>query len=188
MEGRVPPPVKVELLPHDPYWAIAAVAETDLLADALGGVLVTVHHVGSTAIAGIHAKPVLDLIPVVTSHDELDACRTILEALGYEWYGEYGLPGRRYLSKSDGETGRRLVQLHCYVEGSPEIIRHLAFRDYLRADPATAAEYDWEKARCRNLHPDNSHAYSDCKADWIKKVEAKALACDLVRINSPELK
>lgn len=172
----MPPPIKVELQPHDPQWAKNAIAESKALASILGATLLTVHHVGSTAIPGIHAKPVLDLIPVVTSLSELDRRQTDIEALGYEWWGELGLPGRRYCTKTDPATGRRLIQLHCYVEGSPEITRHLAFRDYLCENPDIAAAYDREKAHCQSLNPDNSHAYGDCKEAWIKKIEAEALA------------
>lgn len=172
----MPPPYKVDLVPHDPQWAGAAAAESRALAAAIGPCLLTVHHIGSTAIPGIHAKPVLDLLPVVSDLAALDARRGEVEALGYEWWGEFGLPGRRYCSKTNAESGRRLVHLHCYMNGSPEIVRHLAFRDYLSEHPDVAQAYDREKARCRSLHPDDSHAYADCKDDWIKAVEADALA------------
>jgi GrpB-like predicted nucleotidyltransferase (UPF0157 family) len=171
----MPPPIKVELLNHDPAWRESAAAEAQLLLDAMGSCLLTIHHVGSTAITGIHAKPILDLIPVAMCLTDLDACQVKFEALGYEWWGEYGLPGRRYCTRSDAATGTRLSQLHCYEDGSPEIIRHLAFRDYLREHPSVAAEYDREKARCRTLYPDNSHIYGDCKEAWIRKAEANAL-------------
>ena len=172
----MPPPIKVELQPYDPQWVENTVAESKVLASVLGRILLAVHHVGSTAIPGIRAKPVLDLMPVVTSLTELDRRQTDLEMLGYDWWGELGLPGRRYCTKTDSMTNRRLMQLHCYAEGSPEITRHLAFRDYLRENPRIAAAYDQEKSLCQSLHPDDSHAYGDCKEAWIKKVEAEALA------------
>jgi GrpB-like predicted nucleotidyltransferase (UPF0157 family) len=168
--------IAVELVPHDPAWAAAAEAEGEALKAALGPCLRRVHHIGSTAIPGIRAKPILDLIPVVTSLEALVARRTAVKAMGYDWRGEFGLKGRRYCTRSDPETGRRLSQLHCYAEGSPEIARHLAFRDFLRAHPAVAADYEGEKLRCRALHPGASHGYSDCKHGWIAPVEAEALA------------
>lgn len=176
----MPPPIKVELIQHDPRWATDAKAEAKRLTDVLRPCLVTVHHVGSTAIPGIRAKPILDLIPVVSSLIDLDTHRIDIEALGYEWWGEYGLPGRRYCTKAEAVTGRRLAQLHCYENGSPEIIRHVAFRDYLRAHPQHAAAYDSIKSRCQVRHPVDSHAYSDCKAAWIVEAEADALRwCDM---------
>lgn len=147
-----------------------------MLRDALGDVLLAVHHIGSTAIASIHAKPVIDLMPVVRGLTALDTRRTALEGLGYCWWGELGLAGRRYCTRDDPASGKRLVQLHAYEQGAPDIERHLAFRDFLRDRPALAANYDREKQRCRRLHPEDSHAYGDCKSDWIRSVEAQALA------------
>lgn len=115
-------------------------------------------------------------MPAVASLAALDGHRADIETLGYEWWGELGLPGRRYCTKSDPVTGRRLIQLHCYADGSPEIARHLAFRDYLRERPDIASAYDREKMRCQRLHPRDSHAYGDCKAQWIGNVEAEAVA------------
>lgn len=174
-DQTMPPPIEVQLLPHNPQWARNAEKEGTLLSAAMGLCLLNVRHVGSTSIPSLHAKPILDLIPVVRNLEELDGRRQSIEALGYEWWGELGLSGRRYCTKSDPKTGHRRVQLHCYAEGSSEITRHLAFRDYLRTNPVIAKEYDQVKSRCQALHPDDSHAYGDCKNDWIKQIEAEAL-------------
>lgn len=172
----MPPPIAVALVQHDPAWADQARREGDRLKGAAGEAVLAIHHIGSTAIPGIRAKPVLDLIPVVRSLEIFDASRPVIEALGYSWWGEYGLPGRRYCTLDDPQTGNRLVQLHCFEQGSPEIARHLAFRDYLRVHPEIARAYEAEKIRCRDRHPGNSHAYGDCKAVWIGRIEAQALA------------
>ena len=175
----VPLPIAVELLSHDPAWAARAEFEARRLAAALGEVLVGVHHIGSTSIPTIRAKPVVDLLPVVTDLAALDAHRGAIEALGYLWLGEYGLSGRRYCTFNDPTTGRREVQAHCYQRGSAAITRHLAFRDHLRRHPELARAYEFEKCRCRDLHPQDSRAYTDCKGAWIVRVEAEALAAAL---------
>lgn len=171
----MPPPIKVELLPHDPGWLHLANAEARFLTGALGSNLLVVHHVGSTAVPGIRTKPILDLMPVASNLAELDGYQGKIKALGYDWWGELGLPGRRYCTKSDPKTGHRIVQLHCYEDGSTEITRHLAFRDYLRAHPGPAAEYDRVKVECQRRHRNDSHAYGDCKEAWIRNAEAAAL-------------
>jgi GrpB-like predicted nucleotidyltransferase (UPF0157 family) len=172
----MPAPIPVILVPHNPAWASQGRQEGERLKSAIEDVIVAVHHIGSTAIPGIRAKPILDLIPVVHNLAELDTRQHAIEGLGYVWWGEYGLPGRRYCTLDDLRTGNRIVQLHCFEQGSPEIARHLAFRDYLRSHPELACEYEAEKFRCRNQHPDDSHAYSDCKAAWIRRAEEMALS------------
>lgn len=168
-------PNRVELMPHDPVWVPRALAEAASLRGVLGDVLLVVHHIGSTAISGIHAKPVIDLMPVVRTLPALEVFREGLQALGYEWCGEFGLTGRRYCRKDDPVTGKRVFQLHAYAEGDNGVLRHLAFRDYLRKYPAVATDYDIVKTRCQRQHPEDSHAYSACKADWIGDIEARAL-------------
>jgi GrpB-like predicted nucleotidyltransferase (UPF0157 family) len=140
----------------------------------LGPVLMTVHHIGSTSVPGLAAKPIIDLMPVVTRLDALDRECARVEGLGYDWHGAFGIAGRRYCTLS-GANGERIAQLHFFAAGSPHIARHIAFRDYLRAHPDTARAYETEKRRARDLHPDDSHAYSDEKDAWIRDIEAKAL-------------
>ena len=172
----MPPPFAVTLVAHDPRWAEAAAAEAAGLHVLLGPLLEAVHHIGSTAVPGLRAKPILDLLPVVGDLRGLDRRRADLESVGFAWWGEFGLPGRCYATKDEPRSGRRLVQLHCYATGSPEIVRHLAVRDYLRRRPDTTAAYEREKVRCHAQHTNDSHQYGACKSAFIDAVEAAALA------------
>ncbi|WP_282051760.1 GrpB family protein [Phaeobacter inhibens] len=159
----------------DPTWPTQAQAEADRWSDSGVDGLIEVHHIGSTAVPGLPAKPIIDLIPVFESEAAMDTARPIIEALGFEWLGEFGLPGRRYCRYDDPETGKRQVQAHCYVEGSDEITRHIAFRDALRANAALRAGYAAIKGKCAALHPGDMHGYGDCKSDWVQKIEAHAI-------------
>lgn len=164
----------VELVDPDPAWAQRVNEEATWLAAALGDNLIAVHHIGSTAIPGIKAKPIVDMLPVVRSMAELDAMRRSIEALGYEWRGEFGLPGRRYCPMTDARTGKRVVQLHFYQEGDPQIARHLNFRDYLRAHPDEAKAYEAEKLRAAAAQPNDTQAYNAEKNDWIAAADIRA--------------
>ncbi len=164
----------VELVEHSPAWVSDGRIAAARIAEALGPTLVEIHHVGSTSIAGIRAKPIIDLLPVVTDLGSLDADAPRLRALGYRWRGEFGIAGRRYCTLDDAVTGRRLVQLHAFAAGHPEIDRMLLFRDYLRSHPAEARAYEAEKERCRLLHPDDTMAYAEAKTAWISSCAERA--------------
>ena len=166
--------IAVHLVDYDPAWPTLASAYAKKL-KALEPVLLTVHHIGSTAVPGLSAKPVIDLSPIVTSIADLDKHEAKIKALGFGWHREFGVEGRRFCTL-DGADGERLANLHFYAQGSPHAHRQIAFRDYLIAHPDVAAAYATEKQRARALHPNDSHAYSDEKGAWIRGVEAKALA------------
>lgn len=164
----------VRLVPHDDAWATAAELEADRIRFVLGKRLLRVHHIGSTAIEGIAAKPIVDLIPVVTSLEVLDAMRERVEAIGYQWWGEYGIAGRRYCTFNDPQNGTRLFNVHFYADGNSEIERHLAFRDYLRANPSLAQEYEALKRRLASEFSDVND-YAEAKTPWIRSIEPTAL-------------
>jgi GrpB-like predicted nucleotidyltransferase (UPF0157 family) len=166
-------PIPVILAAYNPDWPRTAATYAKRLR-VLGSNLVAVHHIGSTSVPGLIAKPIIDLIPVVDSLASLDEQRQHIEALGYQWHGEFGISGRRYCTLTD-EAGVRVVQLHFFKEDSPHVERHIAFRDYLRAHPDEANSYAIEKRRARNLHPANSHAYTDEKDKWVRAAETRAL-------------
>lgn len=165
----------VALAPYTSNWAVQAAALIESIHAAAPSVFQAVHHIGSTAVPGLPAKPVIDLLGETGSLALIDAARPALEALGYRWRGENGMAGRRYLTWDDPDTGARGVHLHVYAARDPALAWHLAFRDRLRAEPETAEAYEREKARCAALHPDDSGAYAACKKAWTNGVAAEAV-------------
>lgn len=171
-----PSVIPVQLVPHRDEWAGMAKAESARIADVLGDNLIAVHHVGSTAIPGIMAKAIVDLMPMVRDLANVDAKEGALRDIGYKWHGEFGLDGRRFCSKADPKTGKRIFQLHIFAEGNEHARRMLAFRDYMRAHPLIAKAYEMEKIRAASLQPGDTTKYNAEKNEWIRRTETDALA------------
>ena len=165
--------LKVEVVPHDPHWRDAFEAEAKQVAAALGENVVAVQHIGSTAIPNIHAKPVVDLLIEVREIAEVDGRSLLMESLGYEVMGEYGIHGRRYFRK-DNREGIRTHQVHAFEAGSAEVVRHLAFRDYMIAHPLEAQRYSELKRRLAEEHPQSMDEYMDGKDGFIKEIDRRA--------------
>ena len=159
--------------PHGPRWRDAFAAETRHISAALGANAVAIHHIGSTAIPDIHAKPVIDLLVEVADVAELDARSSAMQSLGYEVMGEYGIPGRRYFRKDD-QHGIRTHQIHAFRAGSAEAERHLAFRDYMLAHPAHARAYGELKRKLAEEYPHDMDGYIDGKDGFIKEMDRRA--------------
>lgn len=166
---------RVFLEPHDPRWAGEFARESMAVAGALGTAVGAIHHIGSTSIPGIHAKPVIDMLAVTNHLSLLDGRGARIAALGYEALGEFGIPGRRYFRK-DNSAGERTHQIHAFQIGSPQIARHLAFRDYLIAHPAVARDYDMLKHRLAAAFPADIGSYTDGKDAFIRDIDSRAAA------------
>ena len=159
---------KVEVVPHEQNWRSAFETESKLIALALRDNVVAIHHIGSTAIPQIHAKPIVDMLVEVKDILKIDIYSSEMEALGYQAMGEFGISGRRYFRKG------RTHHIHSFEVGSPQIERHLAFRDYMITHSETAQEYSELKRKLAEKYPDNIQAYMDGKDGFIKEIDRKA--------------
>ena len=165
---------QVIVRPHNPAWSRQFERESQAIQGIMADNLIAVHHMGSTAIPGIYAKPIIDMLAAVADIFPVDDQATRLAALGYEAMGEYGIPGRRYFRKHDA-AGTRTHHLHVFQTGSAEIERHLVFRDYLIAHPEAAQVYSQLKQQLAVAHPTDIEAYMDGKDGFIQTMEQKAL-------------
>ena len=164
----------VEVVPYNPQWKAAFETESRFIAAVLAENIVMIHHIGSTAIPRIYAKPIIDLLIEVKDLDLVTEKTSAIEKLGYEAMGEFGLIGRRYFRK-ENPPGIRTHHVHIYEVGSSEIKRHLAFRDYMTAHPQDAERYSKLKRELAKKYPQNIEAYMDGKDKLVKEIENKAL-------------
>ena len=169
MTNRTP----IIIVDYDPAWPAQAAEAMAALRNVLGDRLLDIEHVGSTSVPGLAAKPILDLMAGVPSLDEGRVCIPAIEALGYRYQPDDTIPERVYFNK--GPEGARTHHLHMVVLGGEFWVRHLAFRDALRADPALAAEYAALKRRLAAEYGGNRLGYTDAKTAFIRVVEAQAL-------------
>lgn len=165
--------MEVLVLPHDPAWRDMFLAESRLILSALGQNALAAHHIGSTAIPSIVAKPVIDMLVVVKDIDAVDTRKREMESLGYEALGEFGIPCRRYFRK-DSSVGKRTHHVHVFAQGSEQITRHLAFRDFMNAHPDWAARYSDLKRDLVARFPDSIERYMDGKDAFIKAIDRLA--------------
>lgn len=169
---KEPEKEEIELAPHTPDWEDLFNKEAERISLALEGTLKAIHHIGSTSIPGIVAKPIVDILPVVKDIQTVDRLTPAMEALGYEAKGEFGMPGRRFFMKK--KNGKRLFNVHVFEEGHPDIRRHLLFRDYLRAHPEDARAYSELKKSLVKKSSDDLEQYGWGKDDLIQSIQEKA--------------
>lgn len=164
---------KVEVIPHDPKWREAFEVESKPLVDVLGENVVAIHHIGSTAIPNIYAKPIIDLLVEVKDLIKIDQQSAAIKPLDYQVMGEFGIPRRRFFRK-DNREGIRTHHIHIFEVGSAQIKRHLAFRDYLIAHPEEARQYSDLKRKLAQEYPTDIEGYINGKDSFIKEIDLKA--------------
>lgn len=169
----------IEVVPHNRLWAELFEEEAEELVALFGEEVVAVHHIGSTAIPGILAKPIIDILLEVRDIERIDGFNREMVAIGYEPKGAFGIAGRRFFIKRSDT--HRTHHVHAFEQGYLAIRRHLAFRDYLRAHPEEAKAYSRLKLELTRRFPHDIEGYMAGKEDFIKEIERKAKAWERAR-------
>ena len=167
-------PSKYTFTDYSVDWPNEFEREAERLRLLIGDELVAIHHIGSTSVPGLPAKPIIDLIPITRDIGRIDDCTPLLVDAGYKAWGEYGIPGRRFFTKDAEEY--RTHNLHVFAEGDPQIERHRALCAFLRHNKAACREYTELKREAYALHPADITAYNGGKDAWIKRIEPVAIA------------
>lgn len=161
----------VEVVPYQDKWPSMFEAEAKLIKQALGDNCVAIHHIGSTSVPGLAAKPIIDILPVVKNIMLVDQANPAMQALGYDVKGEFGIFFRRFFQKGNE---KRTHNVHVFEEGNTEIDRHIKFRDWMRAHPDDREAYAKLKKELATKFPHDILNYVIGKDDFVASIDAKA--------------
>jgi GrpB-like predicted nucleotidyltransferase (UPF0157 family) len=175
-EPELPPDFEesVEVVAYDPAWPHLFMREAAALRALFGDRVIAIEHFGSTAVPGLAAKPVVDILVGVA---ELVAGRSEIAAmarLGYEHMGAGAVPGRIHFRKRQGPDGSFNTNLA--VHGSALWRDNLLVRDYLRRHPDVARRYEATKRAAAAAHPDSLIQYSEAKAAIVAEIVERTRA------------
>ena len=159
----------IVVVPYDEKWKQCFEKISEEVSMALGDLALSIEHVGSTSVPGLAAKPIIDIDVVIEDESRLPAVVSALAKIGYQHEGNLGIPGREAFGY-EGKT--HLMEHHLYVcpADSPELRRHLSFRDYLRSHPEAVHEYSRIKEEAARLFPHDIDGYINHKGKLIEKI------------------
>ena len=164
----------VEIVEHDPEWPRVFKREAEAILEECRPCITEVHHIGSTSVSGLAAKPVLDMMPVAVSADDGAKAVSRMEMLGYLYSGESGIPGRFYFDRV--VDGRTVAHVHMFPASHPDVRKHLVFRDHLRAHTGDAQDYEQLKRSLASKYRDDRRTYTDAKAEFINMIIDTAMS------------
>lgn len=156
----------VRLAAYTPVWQELYQREERAIRGIIGEHVLDIQHVGSTAVPGVVAKPIIDIAVAVAEYEAARVCIEPMEQLGYEYRGPYGIPGRHYFVRGEPRTHH----VHMLELDNIEWKRLILFRDALRNDAALVAEYSRLKGRLAEQFPNDRVAYTDGKAAFVNRV------------------
>lgn len=162
----------LEIVDYSPSWVEAFELEKSILEATLKTVVVKIHHIGSTSIPGLAAKPIIDILMEAKDLSELDRRAHEMESLGYRPKGENGIVGRRYFQKGGNQ---RSHHLHAYQCGDVNLIRHIAFRDYLLHHREIVTAYEKLKLKLASGCENDLVQYQNGKSNFLQEHEELAL-------------
>ena len=160
-------PGTVTIVEYDPDWPSRFQELSIPVKNALGDLIVAIEHVGSTAVPGLAAKPIIDMDVVIPSLSDLPVAIARLAVLGYTHRGDLGIRGREAFQAHASKPKHHLYV--CPKDGD-ELRRHRSFRDYLRAHPDGARSYEALKREAARRFPDDRIAYNEAKSHFVGEV------------------
>lgn len=166
--------MKVSVVEYNQHWRKMFEDEKQLLQTTLGEESAKIEHIGSTAVVGLAAKPIIDIMIGLPDFSVVNTFVPKIESLGYEYISKYEdeMPFRRYFAKNRDLV--RTHQIHMVEIGSEFWERHLLFRDYLRQNPEVADEYAVLKKKLAAREWTDVNEYADDKTEFIKSIESRA--------------
>ena len=169
--------VPVKIVDYDPEWPTLFEKEKRLILGAVGSIVMRIEHIGSTAVPGLAAKPIVDILVAVNQLSDAENCIRPLETVGYEYRPEHEgqIPERRFFNKGKPPAEQH-YHLHMVELTSAFWTRHLLFRDYLRRHPDVAQEYQNLKRQLAAEYTTNREGYTEAKTSFIESIVAKARA------------
>lgn len=162
---------KYSVQEYDPNWITQYETEETALKQALGNNMLSIEHIGSTSVAGLAGKPLIDILVVVQKIEEADGFESALSSLGYDFLGQYVMEGSRLYVK--GKDNTRLVNLHFYYLGHKHIDEMIGLRDYLRSHPEVVKEYSQLKFDLAEKYPEDYGSYRKYKDEWMNELKAR---------------
>lgn len=163
------PKGEVFLVPWTAEWSKEFLVEKVRIQNEIGQFAVAIHHIGSTAVKGLSAKPILDIAVEIEDFHHGKHCVMPLQNLGYTYKGINILPDRHYFHKGEPRTH----QIHMYQTGSKFLNEQLQFRDYLRSNDYVRKDYQDQKIRLSKEYKHNKHKYADEKTQFVNAVLAE---------------
>jgi GrpB-like predicted nucleotidyltransferase (UPF0157 family) len=163
----------IVVVDYDPSWPEIFQLLRQRIVDELGCIAAAVAHVGSTSVIGLQAKPIIDIDVLLSENQSLTEAIERLRRLGYRHEGDLGISGREAFKAMETDPPHHL---YVCVSGSAEFERHLAFRDYLRANPADAKVYGELKKSLAQTFREDRKAYLAGKSDMVSELTNRALA------------
>ena len=167
----------VVVVNYDKSWKQWFEVLRERIGSALGDVALRIEHVGSTSIEGLSAKPIIDIDVVIKDSSYLNEAIKRLAVIGYEHEGNLGVTGREAFSYN-GSQPQPSHHLYVCPEDSPELTRHIAFRDWLRAHPVQAEKYSEIKKKGARLFPYNIEGYMEYKSPYIHEIYEQIRSTD----------
>lgn len=167
----------VVIVDYDPRWPMLFEQERARLEPSITAFTESIDHVGSTAVPGLCAKPIVDVLVTVEHLEPPDRYISALAAFGYVLRADSANTERHAFGKRDAQ-GRRPVpgyNLHVVQHGGVEHRRHIGFRDYLRTHPDAAREYGDLKRRLAVAYGADRDGYTNAKSAFVRSIEASCL-------------